>query len=114
MRPRRAGGDQGETDVERISAHLDEARTAVLDGTLDPDDARTAYEAGLARSAVAERLHSTGLSGFDRTAQERSIARFTDASRAVRELLVSLLPQRVLAGRGFDCDLQQMGSAGGG
>jgi hypothetical protein len=82
--------------------HLDDARAAVLAGTLDPDDARTAYEAGLARASVAERLRSTGLSGFDRTAHERSITRFVDASRAVREQLVTLLPQQVLAGRGFD------------
>jgi Protein of unknown function (DUF4011)/AAA domain/REase_MTES_1575/Protein of unknown function (DUF3320) len=82
--------------------HLDAARAAVLSGALDPDDASRSYEAALARSSVAERLHTTGLSTFDPAAHERSIARFAAASRSVRRHLVTLLPQQVLARRGFD------------
>lgn len=82
--------------------HFDEARTAVLAGRLDPDDARRAYEAGLATASIGERLRRTGLDRFDHFAHERSIGRFVDASRSVRGHLAASVPAVVLAGRGFD------------
>jgi hypothetical protein len=84
------------------SAGLDEARAAVLDGWLDPDDARLAYEAGLAETSVVERLRRTGLDRFDRPAHERSVARFVTAARGVRGHLTTVIPRQVLDARGFD------------
>ena len=82
--------------------HVDQARYAILDGTLDPDDARLAFEAGLATASVGERLTRTGLDAFDRTAHERSIARFVDAARSVRTHLRTVLPRQVLDARPYD------------
>lgn len=82
--------------------HFEEARTAVLAGRLDPDDARRAYEAGLATASIGERLRRTGLDRFDHFAHERSIGRFVDAARSVRGHLAAAVPAAVLAGRGFD------------
>ena len=82
--------------------HFGDARAAVLAGALDPDEARRAYEAGLAAASIGERLRRTGLERFDRFAHERSIGRFVDASRSVRGHLAASIPAGVLAGRGFD------------
>ena len=82
------------------TAGLHEARAAVLTGAVDPDDARRAFEHGLAVASVPERL--AGLDGFDRAAHERSIDRFVAASRAVRAQLETVLPADVLARRTFD------------
>ncbi|MGQ0572778.1 MAG: DUF3320 domain-containing protein [Pseudonocardia sp.] len=81
---------------------LGAARAAVLDGTLHPDEARRAFELGLAHAAVAERLRAGGLDMFDPRGHERAAERFVVASRAVRGHLVTALPQQVLGGRGFD------------
>jgi lambda repressor-like predicted transcriptional regulator len=84
------------------SAGLGQARDAVLDGTLDPDNARRSFDLGLATAAVQERLHTMRLASFDPVAHERAIARFGTASRGVREHLATVLPQRVVTGRDFD------------
>ncbi|CAA9252697.1 MAG: FIG00832862: hypothetical protein, partial [uncultured Corynebacteriales bacterium] len=84
------------------TAGLTGARAAVLAGTLDPDGARQAFEAGLAAASVRERLHATGLDRFDRVAHERSIARFVAASAAARAHLATSIPRQVLQRRGFD------------
>ncbi|MDN5919818.1 MAG: DUF3320 domain-containing protein, partial [Pseudonocardia sp.] len=79
-------------------------RSAVLQGVLDPDDARRSFELGLARASVGERLRRTELDRFDAGAHERAISRFGTASVATREHLGAVLPQRVLSRRDFDAN----------
>ncbi|HTK67703.1 MAG TPA: DUF4011 domain-containing protein [Pseudonocardia sp.] len=83
-------------------AGLTEVRSMILEGRLNPDDARRSFDLGLAQVSVEERLRNTGLAGFDAAAHERSIARFGAASLAVRDHLSTVLPQRVLNARGFN------------
>lgn len=88
--------------VEPLRATLPEVRIRILEGRLDPDEARRSFELGLARASVRERLRSTELDRFDPAAHDRSIHRFGLAGAAVREHLVSHLPHRVLGTRDFD------------
>jgi hypothetical protein len=81
---------------------LGEVRDRVLRGELDADRARLSFELGAARAAVDERLRNTGLDRFDPVAHERSIERFRSAADEVRTQLTTVLPGRVLAGRGFN------------
>lgn len=84
------------------SVGLGDTRTAVLQGRTDPDDARRAFEHGIAEAALQERWEGTGLTDFDAAAHERGIARFTGAANAAREQLTTIIPNRVLSRRGFD------------
>ncbi|WP_212612374.1 DUF3320 domain-containing protein [Pseudonocardia hierapolitana] len=84
------------------AARFDEARAGILAGTINPDDATRSFELGLARTSLRERLRDTGLESFDVTGHERSIARFVTASQAVRGHLTGVVPQQVLAARGFN------------
>lgn len=81
---------------------LGDVRDRVLHGGVDADRARLSFELGTARTAVTERLRSTGLDHFDAAAHDRSIERFRSAADEVRGQLTSLLPGRAIAGRGFD------------
>jgi hypothetical protein len=84
------------------AAQLDDARAMLLAGTLDADEARRSFELGLARGSVGERLRATGLADFDGAAHERSVSRFVDAARGVRDHLATVVPHGVVAARGFD------------
>ncbi|WP_138758541.1 DUF3320 domain-containing protein [Modestobacter altitudinis] len=84
------------------SAGLAEARSALLTGAVPADDAVRSFERGLAGASMAEREEATGLAGFDAPVHERSITRFTAASRAVRAHLTSALPAAVVTSRSFD------------
>ncbi|MDN5914850.1 MAG: DUF3320 domain-containing protein [Pseudonocardia sp.] len=81
---------------------LGEVRERILRGEVDADQARLSFELGTARAAVTERLRSTGLDHFDPPAHDRSIQRFRHAADEVRGHLTTVLPGRVLTGRGFD------------
>ena len=64
---------------------LDGARSAVLDGTIAPDDAVIALDRGLALASIEERREATALGDFDIEAHNRTIERFT---------LISCSPRR--------------------
>lgn len=81
---------------------LAKARTALLDGALPPDDAVIAFDRGLALASIEERNEATGLGDFEIAAQNRTISRFTAASRAVRGELPRLLPQQIVESRRFN------------
>jgi hypothetical protein len=81
------------------SVGLHGARTAILDGLLDADDAAAAFERGLAESSLEERSLATGLQDFDAHAHERTIERFTSRASTVRELLKRNLAAGVVTGR---------------
>ncbi|CAA9212978.1 MAG: FIG00832862: hypothetical protein [uncultured Blastococcus sp.] len=83
-------------------AGLFDARRLLVTGAVRADDAVRAFDRGVAVASVAERLDASGLDMFDVQSHERTIGRFTAASRAVREHLTSALPARVLALRPFD------------
>lgn len=89
--------------VEPLRRHgMDAARTAVLDGRVPPDDAVLAFDRGTARTSLDERAEATALGDFDVAAHNRTIARFTHATRAVRAELPQAIPDQVLAMRRFD------------
>ncbi|WP_426989911.1 DUF3320 domain-containing protein [Pseudarthrobacter sp. Y6] len=81
------------------AAGLLDARTAVLDGELEADDAAAAFERGLAEGSLTERRIATGLSDFDAAVHERTIDRFTTRAETVRELLKTNLAAGVLRSR---------------
>ncbi len=83
-------------------AGLFDARTLLVTGAVSADDAVRAFDRGVAASSVAERLEASGLDLFDAEAHEKSIRRFTAASKAVRGHLTAALPARVLGSRPFD------------
>ncbi|UZN03050.1 DUF3320 domain-containing protein [Cellulomonas sp. S1-8] len=89
--------------VEPLRRHgMDAARTEILDGRVAPDDAVLAFDRGAARTSLAERAEATALGDFDVAAHNRTIERFTQATRAVRAELPQAIPDQVLALRRFD------------
>jgi hypothetical protein len=78
---------------------LPAARTAIVRGEVDADDAGLAFEKGLATASVAERGMATSLDQFDAAAQNRSITRFTTSAGAVRRHLPTFIPYSVLRRR---------------
>jgi len=81
---------------------VEQARVAVLRGTVDHDDARRSFNLGLALASVDERQWSTGLATFDEHAPERAIGRFVGASSAVRSHFTTVVPQQILRSRDFN------------
>ncbi|MCC2314204.1 DUF4011 domain-containing protein [Cellulomonas xiejunii] len=81
---------------------MDVARRAILDGRVPPDEAVLAFDRGAARTSLAERAEATALGDFDVAAHNRTIERFTQATRAVRAELPQAIPDQVLALRRFD------------
>ncbi|HEV7725504.1 MAG TPA: DUF4011 domain-containing protein [Modestobacter sp.] len=84
------------------TAGLPEARRALLSGAIPAVEAVRAFDRGLAEVSVAERRDATGLGAFDAGLHEATATRFTAASRAVREQLVTALPAALLADRPVD------------
>lgn len=82
--------------------HLPEARRALLRGEVEADEAVRAFDRGLAEASLRERQAATGLDGFDARNQMRTIDRFTRASTAVRDHLLTAIPDQVLRSRTFD------------
>lgn len=78
------------------------ARAGILDGRVDPDEAVLAFDRGTARASLAERAEATALGDFDVAAHNRTIERFTQATRTVRAELPEAIPAQVLALRRFD------------
>ncbi|MEA3549227.1 DUF4011 domain-containing protein [Pseudarthrobacter sp. C1] len=86
--------------VETLSSvGLHHARSAILDGALEADDAAAAFERGLAESSLDERKNATGLDDFDAHSHERTIDRFTTRAALVRELLKRNLAAGVVNSR---------------
>ncbi|MEZ4497208.1 MAG: hypothetical protein R2845_10610 [Thermomicrobiales bacterium] len=79
-----------------------EARRALLTGAVPAEDAVRAFAAGVAVASRQERAVSTGLDPFDDQAHERRIRHFVEASAAIRDHLVSIIPQDVVRSRSFD------------
>ena len=111
--PARAVGTSGLTSLRRWLALLEqleplrasglqEARTGLLRGELDADEAARALDRGLADASLAERRRGTGLDAFDGRVHERAVDRFTRSSSSVRQHLTTALPQQVLASRTLD------------
>jgi hypothetical protein len=84
------------------AAGADDARRALLTGTVPADDAVRAFDAGVAAASTAERRDTTGLATFDTVAHGRQISRFTTSANGIRELLSSAIPRQVLDRRTFD------------
>ncbi len=88
--------------VQPLRLHgLTAAREALLDGALVPDDAVIAFDRGLALASLDERTEATALGDFDISSHNRTIDRFTTASRTVRGELPRALPQAILEARRF-------------
>ena len=77
-------------------------RRAAATGEVPADEAVQALDRGLAAASVAERRAATGLDGFDPSAHERTIARFTARRpRPCATCMASALPRQVLRARPF-------------
>ncbi|WP_024442652.1 DUF3320 domain-containing protein [Mycobacterium sp. UM_WGJ] len=94
------------------AAAMTSARAAILTGQVLPEDAALGYERGLAAVSVTERLDANALVGFDVAAHGKTIQRFTDATRAIREELPRAIPAALLAERRFD-SWSESGQVGG-
>ena len=104
-------------DLRRTVAALDRARmpaaaAALLDGSVEADDAPQAFEKGLAAASRAERLVSQNLDAFDVRSHERSLRQYVDSGRQVRGLLQQALPREVIARRDFNA-MSESGRIGG-
>jgi hypothetical protein len=94
------------------TAGMTAARAAILTGRVLPEDAGLGFERGVAAVSVGERLDANSLSGFDVAAHGKTIQRFTDATRAIREELPRAIPAALLAERRFDA-WSESGQVGG-
>ncbi|PQM53358.1 DNA helicase [Mycolicibacter virginiensis] len=94
------------------TAGMTAARAAILTGRVLPEDAALGFERGVAAVSVGERLDANSLSGFDVAAHGKTIQRFTDATRAIREELPRAIPAALLAERRFDA-WSESGQVGG-
>lgn len=93
-------------DPLRIDGLVD-ARTALLHGDVPAEYAAIAFDKGIARASIIEREDATALSAFDVEAHNRTIARFTSATHAVRGHLPRSIPADLLESRNLSA------SAGG-
>ncbi|MEO6794220.1 MAG: DUF3320 domain-containing protein, partial [Mycobacterium sp.] len=93
-------------------AGMTEARTAILAGRVPTEDAALGFDRGVAAMSVTERLDANALAGFDVAAHGKTIQRFTDATRAIREELPRAIPATLLAERRFD-SWSESGQVGG-
>lgn len=94
------------------NAGMTAARAAILTGRVPAEDAALGFERGVAAVSVGERLDANSLSGFDVAAHGKTIQRFTDATRAIREELPRAIPAALLAERRFDA-WSESGQVGG-
>ncbi|WP_234787432.1 DUF3320 domain-containing protein [Mycolicibacter sinensis] len=94
------------------AAGMTAARVAILTGRVLPEDAALGFERGVAAVSVGERLDANALVGFDMAAHGKTIRRFTDATRAIREELPRAIPAALLAERRFD-SWSESGQVGG-
>ena len=78
---------------------LDEAHRWLRTGRCHAEEARDAFEAGLARTAWLERAETTGLDLFDAQRHLATVQTFTSTTQKVREALVEVLPAQILAAR---------------
>lgn len=104
-------------DLRRTLAALDRARmpaakAALLDGSVEADDALQVFEKGLAAASQAERLVSENLDVFDVPSHERSLRQYVDSGQAVRALLKEALPREAIAKRDFNAN-SESGRIGG-
>lgn len=87
--------------VAPLAARLPAARWELLTGVVGADEAPAAVERGLAAASEAERWESEGFSSFDVVRQDRTVARFVDASARLRATLSTALPASLLRQRPF-------------
>jgi hypothetical protein len=81
---------------------MDSARAAILSGRMPAEDASLAFDRGIAAASVTERLDASALGDFDVAAHDKTIRRFTESTRAIRDELPRAIPARLLAARRFD------------
>ncbi len=86
------------------NAGMDSARTAILKREVAAEDAALAFDRGTACASVAERLQASGLDDFDVVAHSKTIRRFAESTRAIRDELPRAIPARLLDKRRFDAN----------
>ena len=84
-----------------LESVLPETHWDLLTGRVPADVAPEALDRGLARAAYDERWDSGGFDSFDTERQDRTVARFVDASGLLRSHLSSALPAALLERRPF-------------
>lgn len=86
------------------AAGLTEAAQSLSSGALLADDAVSAFERGLAHASLEERRTATGLDGFDPTAHDRVVTRFTRSAEAVRDHMPRTVPAEILKARDINTE----------
>lgn len=82
-------------------AGLEAVADGVADSSIHPDEIESVMRRSIARAALAERLSSTALAGFDGIARDRAIARFARTADEMRRDMVAELPAKIVSERSF-------------
>lgn len=82
-------------------AGLEAIARGVADGSIHPDEIESVMRRSIARAALAERLSSTALAGFDGVARDRAIAGFARTADEMRRDMVAELPAKIVSERSF-------------
>jgi hypothetical protein len=101
------------THVEPLrAAGMATTRADIVRGAVNADDASLAFDRGIARTSISERLDASALSAFDVLAHSKTIQRFTSSANAIREELHRSIPAQLLSQRVFDAEATS-GQVGG-
>ncbi|UJL30984.1 DUF3320 domain-containing protein [Mycolicibacterium vanbaalenii] len=88
------------------------ARTGILQGRSDANDAAMAFDRGVAQASISERLLASDLVDFDVPAHTKAIERFTSSAAEIRSELRRSIPAKLLSERSFNVDSMN-GQVGG-
>ena len=83
------------------AAGLEGVVESLSNGSIPADELETALRRGIARAALAERLSSTVLAGFDGVSRDRAISQFAASDGELRADMVGELPATIAANRSF-------------
>ncbi|WP_425307951.1 DUF4011 domain-containing protein [Ammonicoccus fulvus] len=87
--------------LEPLAGKADEARWALLTGSVAAEDAPAAFDRGVAAASFAERWAAGGFEEFHPASHDRAAERYVSAGAALRTSLKSVLPAAVLGRRPF-------------
>ncbi|MFT7476503.1 MAG: hypothetical protein ACI81L_003458 [Verrucomicrobiales bacterium] len=85
-----------------VPAGLEAARTAVLEGRVDPLEASDAFLRGLAVAARRERFEASGIDRFDAQTHDRLLAGYVSGETEKRELMRDYISHRLVERRPFE------------
>ncbi|MFV0458486.1 MAG: DUF4011 domain-containing protein [Actinomycetales bacterium] len=87
--------------LSTLRVEAPQARWALLTGAVPAHDAVAAFERGLARESLTERLETGSFAIFNSEVHDRTVSRFVRASQELRDTLDTVLPATVVRRRPF-------------